>query len=71
MCPRFGFENLAAAVLRRGRRLLISNYGLCATAVFQTGDVGGISIVSAGTRVFTDTCGQLRPLKFNVTFCVY
>jgi hypothetical protein len=37
----------------------------------QTGDEGGISMGSAGTSVFTDTWGQLNPLKIKATFCEY
>src|ERR1017187_1308173 len=31
----------------------------------------GTGISSAGTSVFTDTCGQVRPLKFSRTVWVY
>ena len=32
---------------------------------------GGTGISSAGTSVFTETCGQVRPLKFRKTSCEY
>jgi hypothetical protein len=32
---------------------------------------GGIGIGFAGTSVATETCGQVRPLKFSMTVCEY
>jgi hypothetical protein len=32
---------------------------------------GGTGMAMAGTSVATETCGQVRPLKLSMTFCVY
>lgn len=66
---RYDCQNLVAAILRRPPAYFELRF--VRHRRLQTADVGGISIGSAGTSVFTDTCGQLSPLKFNVTFCVY
>jgi hypothetical protein len=55
-----------------GRDVFISVGGRAATQGPAAAHADGATMMSsAGTSVFTETCGQVSPLKFSSTVCVY
>lgn len=53
------------------RRPIVADSAACEAAMRHCQAEAGTETAPDGTSVATETCGQMRPLKFNRTICEY